>query len=624
MLRLLAIGRPYRGQLLAASLLMLLTTGVSLSLPVLAQAAVNGIPKQGAAILDKVGLLAAGLLLISGIVTYFQFLLVADAGNRIITDTRENLFAKLQRLPISFFDVSRSGDLTSTLSNDVSLLQSSLTDDLVKLGGNVLQLVGGLVLAVIIDFRLTLVVFGLLCVTMAYFVVFGIRLRKLTRASLDALSKSMGAMTEALANIRLVKAFARESHEDLRAHDGLGEVLALNLRANRSEGLMVAVASAGSALMLTGVVWYGGTAVLSHALTVGALLAFLIDVAIISAPMAQLAGLWTRLQRAIGAADRIFALMDEPEEPADGPDALSFPHGNGAVSFRHLRFSYSEDVTVLKNLSLELPPGKVTAIVGASGAGKSTLASLLYRFYEPQGGDIEIDGVLIRDIRRRDLRENIGLVPQDTVLFNGSIRDNIRYGRLDATEDEVIAAAEAANLWEYIAKLPDGLDTLVGERGVTLSGGQRQRVAIARVLLKNPKIIVLDEATSALDSVSEALVKEALDRLMAGRTTMVIAHRLTTVQNADQIAVIDDGKVLEIGVHSELIKLGGLYADLCQALDKAEHSTKATTEEAPSSAAVAGPDASKSQEANGDSGTGEKQVQSEPESPRPDAALTGE
>ncbi len=564
--RLLNLGKPYRMQLLAAAVLMILTTCVSLSLPILAREAVDGIQKQGPAILDRVGLIAALLLVLSGAITFFQFLIVAKVGNRIVVETRLKLFESLQKLTVSFFDSRRSGDLTSILSNDVSLLQTSLTDDLVKLGGNVLQLVGGLVLAIVIDWRLTCVVFGLLVLVMAYFVVFGIRLRKLTRKSLDALSESMGGMTEALSNIRLVKAFAREEYEDNRSRSGLEKVFHLNMKAAKSEGMMTAVASAGSALMLTGVVWYGGRAVLSHTLSVGALLGFLIDIAIISGPMAQVAGLWTRLQRAVGASDRIFDLMDQPAESADGANASAYPLQDGlegdSVEFRNISFAYRPDVPVLSEFYLLLKPGQATAIVGPSGAGKTTLGALLYRFYEPQAGTIFINGTDVKVIARKQLREHIGLVPQETILFSGSIKENIRYGRLDASDDEIIAAAVAANLWEFIARLPDGLDTIIGERGVTLSGGQKQRVAIARVILKDPRILILDEATSSLDTVSESLVKEALDRLMKGRTTMVIAHRLSTVQNADQIAVIDEGQVLELGTHDQLLAQSGLYADL--------------------------------------------------------------
>jgi subfamily B ATP-binding cassette protein MsbA len=561
--RLLALAKPYRLLLSVAAVLMLISTAISLSMPLLAGKALDRVlATKRAGALDQFALLLVGLIVAGALVNYLEYLLVAYAGNRVVTEMRARLFAHLQRLPVAFFDKTRSGDLASHLSNDVSLLQQTLTDDLVRLVGNVITLLGGIGLAVWIDWRLTGVVVGLMAVVSSLFVIFGKRLRKMTRAALDALADAMGTMTEALGNIRLVKAFAREPYEDERAGKKLHNVFRLSMRASAVEGLFGTVAFTGFVLVLVGVFWYGGRRVMDGSMRAGSLLAFLMNVTIISGPMSALAMQYARLQRAIGAADRIFALLDDPEETPDLPGAQPFPDGPGAVAFENLHFAYKPELTVLRGLSLEVPAGKVTALVGASGSGKTTLAALLYRFYEPQGGCIRIDGVPIREIRRRDLREHIGLVPQEPILFNGTIRENIRYGRLEATDAEVEAAARAANVSEFIAPLPAGYETVLGERGITLSGGQRQRIAIARAVLKDPRILVLDEATSALDTRSEALVREALERLMQGRTTLVIAHRLTTIQDADQIAVIADGQIAELGTHAELLQLGGRYAAL--------------------------------------------------------------
>ena len=385
------------------------------------------------------------------------------------------------------------------------------------------------------------------------------------RESLDALSDATGAMTEALGNIRLVKAFAREPFEESRADEKLEKVMRLGIRTSVWEGAMGTVGFTGFVLLLLGVMWYGGRGVLTGHLTAGSLLAFFMAVTIISGPMGTLASLYTRLQRAVGASDRLFEILDESEEPGREDENEAVPRGPAWVSFENLEFRYVPENPVLEGLSLELPAGKVTALVGASGSGKTTVSALLYRFYEPQSGQISISGVPIRSIPRTELRNHIGIVPQDPILFNGTILDNIRYGKLDAAHEDIVHAAKAANVDEFVLGFADGYDTMVGERGVTLSGGQRQRVAIARAILKNPGILILDEATSALDTKSEALVREALERLMRGRTTLVIAHRLTTVQDADQIAVIDHGRVVETGTHERLLSSGGKYAELHRA-----------------------------------------------------------
>lgn len=564
--RLLGLARPYAKPIILAACLATLSILTSLLTPWLVRDAANRLfTQKNLAELDRDAAMILGLIVVSGTLSYIQFILSARVGNRIVNDLRVRLFAQLQRLPVAYFDRHRSGDLTSYLSNDVGQLQSVLTKDIANFFPNLLGLGGGLIIAMILNWRLTLVMFAVLAAGLAFFIVCGLRLRKLNRQTLDALSESMGGMSEALANIRLVKAFDREAHEEGRVTSALKQLYGLAMRAAKLEGMMGAVGGSAAFVMMVGLLWFGARGVVTGTFQVGDVAGFIVVLMAVVGPMTSLAVVYTSLQRGVGAAERIFTILDEPQEPADAPDAVGFPQGAGSVVFRDVNFGYAANLPVLDGLDLDLLPGGVTALVGPSGSGKSTVASLLFRFYETGGGVIEIDGVSITKIRRQALRAHVGIVPQEPILFQGTLRENIRYGRLEATDAEVETAAGLANVAEFAERLPEGYETQIGERGVTLSGGQRQRVAIARAILKDPKILVLDEATSALDNRSEALVREALDRLMTGRTTLVIAHRLSTIQNADSIAVLSDGRILENGTHDDLMRNNGTYAALVRA-----------------------------------------------------------
>ena len=414
-------------------------------------------------------------------------------------------------------------------------------------------------------------------------VLFGRRLRPLSAMVQDQLANATSVLEESIGGVRVVQSFTREPYEIHRFSDAIEKTFALAMRRTRLSALFGPLMSFIGFAGVVSIFWFGGHEVLNGRLTAGQLFMFLILTLTIAGSIGQFSGLWTGLQETLGATQRLFEILDTKTDIVEAPDAKVLAQVEGRIAFEGVNFSYLDDLgsTILADVTLEAQPGEVLALVGPSGAGKTTLVNLIPRFYDPTSGQIRVDGQDLRGLKVQSLREQIGIVPQETLLFGSSVRENILYGRLEASEAEMIEAARSANAHEFILALPNGYDTLVGERGVKLSGGQRQRIAIARAILKNPRILLLDEATSSLDSESEGLVQEALDRLMKGRTSIVIAHRLSTIQNANRIAVLEAGRLVELGTHAELIALDGLYARLHRIQFKMEEPAAPAPEETP-------------------------------------------
>lgn len=561
--RLLAFIRPYLASMAIAAVLLMGVAGLNLAMLWMTRDVINSlsghapIPQLNTAIVAIVLLLA-----VHSVLTMGHSYLVAAIGQRVVRDFRVHLFTHLAGLSISFFNRRRTGELISRLTNDVQVIQRFTTEVPINLAKQVVTLVGGLGMLFYINWRLCLLILGVLPLIALTGLLFGRRLKKLSTVIQDRTAETTTVLEEALSGIRVVKSFVAEAHEAGR----FGHQVEQTTRAALSRAAVLSIFipiitfctfGSGAAIL-----WYGARQVQANVLTPGDLIVFLLTMGILIGPFGAFAHLFSQIKEMQGATQRVFEILDLAPEVIDQPGANPLPPIEGRVVFDRVSFQYTSDAPVLEEIAFEARPGELVALVGPSGAGKSTLIQLLHRFYDPTKGRIEIDGHDIRAVQLASLYRQIGLVPQETHLFGGTIRENILYGRLTATEEEMIAAARAANIHTFIADLPKGYDTIVGEKGLMLSAGQRQRVSIARAILKNPRLLLLDEATSSLDNESEALIQEALERLMKGRTTFAIAHRLTTIQNAHRILVIEKGRLVEQGTHQELLARKGLYHHL--------------------------------------------------------------
>ena len=555
---------PYKNIFSLGLLALALSSATVLSFPYLAGKLLDVASGKTGFFLTSINQIALALLailLIQGIFSFIRVYTFSIVSERTLADLRQAIYQKIIWLPMSFFDSRRIGELLSRITSDVGMLQDTFTTTLAELLRQVLVLIIGITVIFVLTPKLALFMMLTFPVLVFGALVFGKFIRKLSKKTQDQLASTNIIVEETMQSIAVVKSFTNELFEAARYKKSLIEVVNTAIHAARYRGLFISFTIVALFGGIVGVIWYGGTLVQSGEITVGELLSFVLYTTFIGGSIAGLGDIYTQIQRSIGASERMLEILEQSDEGNSSHQSLKL---SGAISYDQVEFAYPTraDITVLKSISFSIRPGEKVALVGPSGSGKSTLVSLLMRFYPLSKGNIFVDGHDITTYGLSAYRENIGIVPQEVMLFGGTIRENIAYGKPDASQKEIYEAARKANALEFIESFPEKLDTLVGDRGVKLSGGQRQRVAIARAILKNPSILILDEATSSLDAMSEQLVQDALEKLMENRTTIVIAHRLSTIRKVDRILVIKDGQIAEAGSHDELSSLNGIYSNL--------------------------------------------------------------
>jgi len=582
-MRLLSYLKPYRTKFFLGLVCLILSSASSFLFPLLmgrligtgAQAEQGGkmVPNE---ILDvfptdnnTVALTLLAVLFIQAIFSYFRINWFVEVAEKGLADIRRDTYHKLITLPMNFFSQRRVGELNSRLSADLSQIQDAITTTLAEMIRQIIIFIGGITFLILVSGKLTLMLLAVLPILVVVAVTFGKFIRKISRQAQDKLAESNTIVEETLQGISNVKAFVNESFEVGRYNKSVREVVKIAMRGAKFRGIFASFIVFCLFGTIVSVVWYGSHLVQTGEISIASMFTFILLSTFVGAAMGSFPELYATMQKAFGASERVLEILAEENEPISMDQEKNAIHQriHGNLDFQNVVFSYPsrKEITVLNGVSFEAKKGEKVAIIGPSGAGKSTIAGLILRFYETQSGSLLFDGIPSTEFSLTDIRNQVAIVPQDVLLFGGTIRENIAYGRLNASEEDILMAARRANAHEFISSFPEGYDTLVGERGVKLSGGQRQRIAIARALLKDPALLILDEATSSLDSESERLVQEALEELMKNRTSIIIAHRLSTIREADKIIVLEKGKVIESGKHSELMKNeGGLYRYLSQ------------------------------------------------------------